>query len=649
MNYSTDTKIPQRAKSAKRVIDKNSDENSDNNLNNNLNNNSNNNFNHNSDHQCQWSNSLQSLSFRKVEQRVIKQLLRTLMYENIYPYDYQKIDSEQNAGIFILHAKTLTHEDVQYRCYGEIKNSFSHIQLAKTEVIRIAPNQPHQIASLDDVINEIVALIPDGKHIVNFINEIEQTLLKDVQAQNLPRPDQLPIDQRQYDELESNLMDAHTYHPCYKSRIGFSLSDNQRYGPEFKPSLQLCWIAIDKTNGAMSHTKEVDYTNFITQEIGKYQYQIFATQLSAAGKNIKDYWLMPVHPWQWEAVISVTFYSQIVNQSIIYLGQGNDQYRPQQSIRTLANLSDKTKHYVKFSLSITNTSSTRILANHTVKNGPLITDWLQGLIANDTVAKRFDFIILGEVLGVTFDYRRVSSSQQLKAHGALGTLWRESIHTYLRDNESATPFNGLFHLEKNASPLIAPWIAEYGLHAWVTQLLQVAVNPIIHMLFAHGIGMESHAQNIVLIHKQGWPTRVALKDFHDGVRYCPEHLAAPQKCPHLFDVPQIHTELNRNSFILTQDLESVRDFSCDAFFFICLSELCIFLNQHYQMSEKYFWAITANIVKQYQADNPQFAVRFKTFDLFSDTFTVGQFTKRRVFGDEKAHTKTVANPLRLFK
>lgn len=46
--------------------------------------------------------------------------------------------------------------------------------------------------------------------------------------------------------------------------------------------------------------------------------------------------------------------------------------------------------------------------------------------------------------------------------------------------------------------------------------------------FAEGIATESHGQNIILVHKQGWPTRVLLKDFHDGVRYSPAHLAHPE-------------------------------------------------------------------------------------------------------------------------
>ena len=29
---------------------------------------------------------------------------------------------------------------------------------------------------------------------------------------------------------------------------------------------------------------------------------------------------------------------------------------------------------------------------------------------------------------------------------------------------------------------------------------------------------------MMLIHENGWPTRIAFKDFHDGVRFKREHL-----------------------------------------------------------------------------------------------------------------------------
>ncbi|QNU37237.1 hypothetical protein IC801_15865 [Geobacillus sp. 44B] len=169
-------------------------------------------------------------------------------------------------------------------------------------------------------------------------------------------------------------------------------------------------------------------------------------------------------------------------------------------------------------------------------------------------------------------------------------------------------------------PLIDDWIKTYGLETWVKQMLNVSVTPLIHLLYAHGIAMESHAQNMILIHKNGMPTRLALKDFHDGIRFSREGLNDPTLCPLLRPTPDIHARVNRNSFIETDDLLLVRDFVHDAFFFINLSEICLFLEEHYDLPEASFWKMVAEVILQYQQRFSHLAERFQLFPLLLKPF-----------------------------
>jgi 2-[(L-alanin-3-ylcarbamoyl)methyl]-3-(2-aminoethylcarbamoyl)-2-hydroxypropanoate synthase len=597
---------------------------------------------------AQWTNMLCSEHYRNVEQRVIRQLLQALIYEDLLPY---QCEGSGNNVVFVISCKNNSadkhHNDqtIQYRCEGQIKYSFDLVKLAKQPVVRIIDNGNPTNARLDDVITDIVSPLCESTKVAHFINEMQQTLLKDLQAQAQLSPVNLSQSEHDYDELEGDLMDAHTYHPCYKSRIGFSLQDNADYGPEFKQPLQLHWLAIPKTHATMNHCVDLNYLDFIQQDLGEADYTKFAATLLQRDRHIKDYWLIPVHPWQWLQVVSTLFHAELAQQTIIWLGTGADNYRAQQSIRTLANVTAKQKYYVKLSLSITNTSTSRILANHTIMNGPVIADWLKTLIAQDTDAKDLDFIILGEKVGVSYDYQTMAEPKQSNAYGVLGAIWRESLHGYLRGGESAVPCNGLCQLQRDGVPLIDTWIRHYGVRPWAEQFLAVTVLPIIHMLFAQGIGMESHAQNIIVIHRQGWPTRIALKDFHDGVRFSPAHLTHPDQAPALYSVPESHARVNPNSFILTDDVEAVRDFSCDAFFFIALAEQAIFLEQYYQLPEQEFWVMVADIILDYQASHPQHQSRFQAFDVFAKTFQVEELTKRRLLGDAEARVRQVPNPL----
>ncbi|WP_210638788.1 IucA/IucC family protein [Pseudomonas sp. Tri1] len=589
---------------------------------------------------------------RRVQQRVVGQLLQTLLYEDVLAYQCQPLGD--GLYRFIVQGRDADRQPVQYRCNGLRSSSFELVRLDHASLERVEASGQAQAPNLHQALAELLGEFEGSAHLPRFIQELEQTQLKDLQARSqgysAPRAAHL-LD---VDALEQHFMDAHSYHPCYKSRIGFSLQDNTRYGPEFAAPIAVVWLAVAKSCGAMNHSCKMDFMAFIRQEAGESRLQQLATVLESRRQSPEDYWLIPVHPWQWENTIVPNFYPELISGELIHLGVSDDQYKAQQSIRTLANASAPERPYVKLAMSMTNTSSTRILARHTVMNGPIITDWLQQLIATDSTARALDFVILGEVAGVSFSYDHLPASRASQAYGTLGAIWRESIHGYLKPGEQAVPFNGLSHVENRygqgeQAPFIDAWIAQYGLQAWTQRLLEVTVPPIIHMLYAEGIGMESHGQNIVLIVKDGWPQRIALKDFHDGVRYSPAHLARPELCPTLVPLPASHARLNRNSFILTDDVNAVRDFSCDCFFFICLAEMAIFLHQHYQLDESRFWQMTAEVICAYQTAHPQHRERFALFDVFAPAYEVEELTKRRLLGDGERRFKSVPNPLHAFR
>ncbi|MDU8458779.1 IucA/IucC family protein [Pseudomonas syringae group sp. J254-4] len=595
-----------------------------------------------------WLADINPERYQQVQRRVIGQLLQTLLYEAALPYRCEPLDDHR-------HRFTVAVSDgVEYHCEGLLSASFELIRLDHATLERLSSAGERSVPDVHLALTELLSPFKDSPHLARFIQEIEQTQLKDLQARSQGYQPAKPAHELDVDALEQHFMDAHSYHPCYKSRIGFSLADNRHYGPEFATPFGVVWLAVAKSSASVGHSRNMDFQAFVRQELGTQRWQEISRDLAAQGKSIDDYQLMPVHPWQWDNVTVSTFYPELASGELVYLGTSTDVYKAQQSIRTLANASQPKRPYVKLAMSMTNTSSTRILARHTVLNGPIITDWLHQLIATDSTARALDFVILGEVAGVSYDYRHLPEARSAQTYGTLGAIWRESLHQYLKDDEQAVPFNGLSHVENRygdgaQAPFIDAWIRQYGLKEWTRQLLQVTVPPIIHMLYAEGIGMESHGQNIVLIVKQGWPQRIALKDFHDGVRYSPAHLGRPELCPELVPLPDSHAKLNRNSFIITDDVNAVRDFSCDCFFFICLAEMAIFLRQQYQLDEALFWQMTADVILDYQRAHPQHRERFELFDVFAPSYEVEELTKRRLLGDGERRFRSVPNPLHTYR
>ncbi|MEW6732315.1 MAG: IucA/IucC family protein [Acidobacteriota bacterium] len=585
--------------------------------------------------------------FIEVRRRILRQLIESLIYERVITPEVAASSADR---VFLLAGKTEAGCPVTYRCHGRQAFGFDRIRLSSDPVMRINGETTREAESLAEFLLEIRALHDaDETLLCRFIGELEQTLLKDTFAQYYRQESNCLLRTYNYDKIESGLPDGHPYHPSYKSRIGFDYVDNLLFGPEYSPMFQPFLLAAHRQWTRCEASRSIDLGRFIFTELGVNKYDECMRSLRQRDLNPDDYLILPVHPWQWREQIMSAFFEDIRNQRLVPLGITADSYIPQQSIRTLANYDEPAKAYLKHSLSIVNTSTSRILAPHTVQNAPLISDWLHTLVDQDPFLKdEMQVVILREVLGIAYD-RPQPDLMQSKTYGLLSCIWRESIHPYLSTGESAVPWNILCHIDRDSRPFIIDWVKQHGLEQWLERLLTVGILPLIHLLQAHGMALESHAQNMVLIHRHGIPQRIALRDFHDGIRFSPQLLARPDLQPRLHSMSPYHARVNRNSFIITDIPAQVRDFLHDAFFFINLSELGLFLDEQFGFSEKQFWSIANKIVVTYQQRFTHLQDRFEIFDLYTPLIEVERLTSRRLFPDTSLQLHSVRNPLYLMK
>ncbi|WP_432777117.1 IucA/IucC family protein [Brevibacillus gelatini] len=587
---------------------------------------------------------IQSEQYVQVRRRIFRQLLEALLFEGVIP---AKTNEEGNETVFCIAGQTEDGKAVSYICRGQRRFTFGRIRLSDAPILRLSDAGSAEAQSLAQFLLEVRHQTgADEERLTAFINELEHTLLKDTLAQYERQLQGGGFSLRDYDALEGEIMDGHPYHPSYKSRIGFAYADNYQYGPEFRQELGLLWLAVEKQHARFAISGHLEYERLLRDELGEQQIAAFSQVIRDRGLDPHSFLFVPVHPWQWENIMTTAFLEELRQNRVILLGTGQDTYRPQQSIRTLANASAPHKAYVKLAMSLVNTSTGRILAPHTVANAPVISDWLHEIVqSDDFLREEARVVLLREIMGISYDAPPHSALVQAKTYGVLGCIWRESLHPYLEQGEQALPFNGLCSLDGNGRPLIAPWIESYGAETWLTRLFEASVLPIVHMLYAHGIALESHAQNMVLLHRDGLPVRVALKDFHDGIRFSKTYLSAPERCPALFETPAYHARVNRNSFIETDDLALVRDFMHDAFFFINIGELALLMADAFGFSEKRFWELVHQVLEAYQQRHPHLTERFSLFDLFAPAIEVEQLAKRRLFADTELRVHKVPNPL----
>lgn len=572
----------------------------------------------------------------EVKERIMRQTMEALIYEEIV-----EITKKEREWSFT--GKSTTGDFVNYSCKVDEKWSFGRIKIEKNSIKREGKTCTNIYIFLEEIIQNNLK----GSYTSQFINELLETLVKDNQSKQY-QIDQIPEQDKHYEALESHMVDGHPYHPSYKSRIGFSLVDNFAYGPEFNQEVSIYWVAVNEQLVDVNVSKEMSSEGIFGHHVTNEDTDKFVEMIKEKGCEDTKYVLLPVHPWQLEHQIQSVFAQQLNDRDIVILGTSNSTYRVQQSIRSLSHRNNVNAPYIKFPLSITNTSTSRILAHHTTQNAPLISDWLNKIIKNDSFLTKEKFHILREVMGVSFRYDELHPIQYSLAYGTLGAIYRENISTYLEDNEEAWPLNALSHIQKNGEPFIKSTIDQYGVEAWSDALIKAVTLPIIHLLYVHGIALESHAQNIILVVENNFPKRIIIKDLHDGVRFSPDHLLKSDWAPKLNPEPESHRKFNRYSFIKTEDVLEVRDYTYDAFFFICMTEIC-FIFEKFGLSEKDFWRKCVETIETYQNAYPEFKERFDMFNLFSEDSLIEEMTKRRIYGDGKLYFRKVKNPLLLAK
>jgi 2-[(L-alanin-3-ylcarbamoyl)methyl]-3-(2-aminoethylcarbamoyl)-2-hydroxypropanoate synthase len=579
---------------------------------------------------------LASQELASARRRVFRQLLESLTYEGaIRP----ETDPGPDGGLACrLRGETADGVPVVYRWRAERRFSFARLRLGPEPVVRSVNGHSAEAMSPRAFLTEIgPALSADPERRERFAGELEHTVLNDVLARHHWRRLGRGAGGAGYDELESLVIDGHPYHPSYKSRIGFDPVDNVAFGPEFANLVRPLWVALHRDMARRTAAPGVDAEAFLRRDLGPEAYTGFRSVLAEAGHRPDQYRLLPVHPWQWREQVVGALFPLLSDGALVPVGTAPDDYRAQQSLRTLANATRPERASLKLSLSIVNTSTARTLAPHTVANAPLITGWLQHLAGSDPyLSGELRPVLLGEVLGVAYGGQPA---------GMLSAIWRESLHPYLEAGEGAAPFTALCHVDAGGEPFIARWVKDQGAEPWTRRLLEVSVLPVLHFLAAHGIALEAHAQNLILIHEDGRPRRLALRDFHDGIRFSAARLADPAARPALHSTPASHLRVNRNSYLEAETAEEVRDFVHDAFFFVNLAELAMFLEDRFGLAERRFWSIARGVVEAYQRRFPPARGHADGFDLLVPTVSVEQLTTRRLLPDTSLRVHEVPNPL----
>lgn len=579
-----------------------------------------------------YQNLIDSPAYRQASRRVLRQLLEALVFENAVPH------CEWQGETLTLPGRRADGMPVSYQCQAQRTFSFGRVRIT-TPLFRNNNCDTEEASDPALFLAEIAPwLEADEGRLSQFAAELLATQIKD--AQTLHARGNKVLRGADYDTVEARLTDSHPYHPNYKSRLGFTLDDNGAYAPEIAPAVTLLLLAVhrDCCLWAVSATlnKHVE-THAL---LGETDWRHFRNELTRRELRFEDYLPLPVHPWQWNEIILSGYHPAVARGELLPVGPLTDHYLPQQSIRTLGNLSDRHRPSLKLAMNLVNTSASRGLAPHTVQNAAVIGDWLLALVEDTAWPESLVRpVVLREVAGVSYTPPAPAHGQ----YGALACIWRESVHGHLRPGEAAAPMSAMAHVDADGRPFVDPWVKRHGLEHWLRRLIERACLPVLHLLWAHATALESHAQNMVLLHEDGLPTRVALKDFDGGVLFCKAPL--PGFAPPLTPPPASHLRASPSSFLETGDANELRDFTFDALFFVNLAELAWLFERFYGMAQTHFWRITGEVLRAHQARHPQWAARYALFDCFANEVAIELLASRRFKPEIRLRQRLAPNPL----
>jgi siderophore synthetase component len=494
--------------------------------------------------------------------------------------------------------------------------------------------------TVPDVADVVAVMAPalgvDPSTTAGALTELANTLLSDVGQLAYGRPAHELVDADPA-QIEGE-MRGHPWIVANKGRLGFDADDLAAYAPESGRLVRLLWLAAAPGRAEAPTISGLDHHIVVREQLGDDGWAELRERTTRAGLDPDHATFVPVHPWQWRERIVAHHAADLAHGRLVALGDMPARYRPQQSIRTLADADHPERRYLKLPLSILNTSVYRGLPRDRTLAAPSLTEWFLAVTGADPFLRETGLVLLGEVASVSVAHPAFEQVAGVPYQHTemLGAIWRDSVVPHLRPGERAVTLAALLHRDPQGTPFVAPLIERSGLDvgAWVDRLHRTTLPPLVHVLYRFGATFSPHAQNCLIVLHDGVPTRLVVKDFVDDAMISAEPL------PELAGLP---AEVRR---VLGDGLEAALLVQwIQGGLLVCvhryLSEL---LDDDLGYPEARFWASAERTLRAYQerfAD--ELADRFALFDLDAPAFVKLCLNRVRLF--ERGYADDAERPV----
>ena len=448
---------------------------------------------------------------------------------------------------------------------------------------------------VQDLVLELQPLlqVPDDM-LPLYLEELASTLASHAYRRARPQPTVAELLDADLLTVESAMTEGH---PCFvanNGRIGFGVAEHGAYAPEAAQPLRLVWLAARR---AVSHVATGDGLSedaLYRHELDDATRDAFAARLRDLGLDPAEYRYLPVHPWQWEHRLAITFAPDVARRDLVLLGESDDAYRPQQSVRTLMNVDRPDRHYVKTAVAIQNMGFLRGLSPYYMRTTPAINDWVASLVDTDPELAACGVRLLREraSIGYTGDaYHRTAEPSKFRA--MVAALWREQ--PVLAPGPRAPPQAALLPPAAPRAAYATAAVRASGLDPvdWLRAYLRVYLRPLVHCLRAYDLAFMPHGENVILVWEDHVPVGAFLKDIG-------EEIAVLSDRPLPADVERVRT--------VVDDEEKALAIFTDVFDGV-LRHLAAVLVTDGVLQEDAFWDVVAETIEAHHADHPDLPSR----------------------------------------
>ncbi|MET0495140.1 MAG: IucA/IucC family protein [Actinoplanes sp.] len=361
---------------------------------------------------------------------------------------------------------------------------------------------------------------------------------------------------------------GHNLHPCGRTRLGWDTSD------------------------VLAHDLEAGHTRlgFVAVRDHLHLGDDVGAELRETYPQLPEpepgYRLQPVHAWQRDTVLPARYGDLLRHGDLRILPDELDAV-PTAALRTLLlpAAADGSRRYVKVSLDIQVTSTRRSISIASTRNGPVLSELLHRLVAEDPHADRL--LLMAETAGAAVP---VGSGRDLAA------IVRDGLTGRLRPGERAVPGGALPFI---AAGLVSAYAATTvrrddaaAAGSFLDAYARLVLPPLLRLAL-RGVALEAHLQNCLPTFVGGVPHRLAVRDFA-GLRLHPGRLAAAGH----------EVTLWPGSVVGTGDTGVLRAKLGYTMFQAHLGELIIRLGESHGLDEDTAWRIVRAVVDETYDGSP---------------------------------------------